>query len=284
MNLSPDQVEHYRREGYLVIPCVFSEAEVDRLRDELPSLCRPDDPALILEKNTGQVRTIFGSHKTNVVCEHLSRDPRLVEPAMHILDDEVYIHQFKINVKAANGGDIWQWHQDYIYWLNEDGMPAARALTAALWLDDITEFNGPMLLIPGSHRGGVMQVRARDTAPGWVSTVIADLKYAIEPQVLKELVQEHGIVAPKGSRGSLLLFDCNLVHGSGVNISPFDRRIVFVTFNAGTNRLKDVPDPRPHFMAERVFSSIVSFYDNIFSRLAGRRNDRPETRAACQAV
>ena len=65
------------------------------------------------------------------------------------------MHQFKINGKMAFEGDVWQWHQDYGTWFNDDLMPTSRAMNVAIFLDDVTEFNGPLLFIPGSHKKGV---------------------------------------------------------------------------------------------------------------------------------
>ena len=62
------------------------------------------------------------------------------------------MHQFKINGKAAFDGDVWQWHQDYGTWMNDDLMPNARAMNVAIFLDEVNEFNGPLMFIPGSHK------------------------------------------------------------------------------------------------------------------------------------
>ena len=69
------------------------------------------------------------------------------------------MHQFKINGKMAFEGDVWQWHQDYGTWLNDDLMPTERAMNVAIFLDDVNEFNGPLMFIPGSHRKGVIDAK-----------------------------------------------------------------------------------------------------------------------------
>ena len=77
---------------------------------------------------------------------------------------QLYMHQFKINGKMAFDGDVWQWHQDYGTWLNDDRMPAERAMNVAIFLDDVNEFNGPLMFIPGSHkqRRGRREARPHD--------------------------------------------------------------------------------------------------------------------------
>ena len=69
------------------------------------------------------------------------------------------MHQFKINGKMAFDGDVWQWHQDYGTWKNDDQMPEARAMNVAIFLDEVNEFNGPLMFIPGSHKLGVLDAR-----------------------------------------------------------------------------------------------------------------------------
>ena len=68
--------------------------------------------------------------------------------------DKLYMHQFKVNAKAAFDGAVWQWHQDYATWFNDDDMPAPRAMNIALFLAEANEFNGPLMFIPKSHREG----------------------------------------------------------------------------------------------------------------------------------
>ena len=76
---------------------------------------------------------------------------------MRLLGGPVYVHQFKINGKAAFDGDVWQWHQDYGTWARDDLMPEPRAMNVALFLDDVTEFNGALMIIPKSHKQGVLE-------------------------------------------------------------------------------------------------------------------------------
>ena len=85
----------------------------------------------------------------------MSRHPRLVEPLMQLFGESVYVHQFKLNAKAAFEGDVWQWHQDYGTWARDDGMPEPRAMNIAMFLDEVLPINGALMLIPKSHKQGV---------------------------------------------------------------------------------------------------------------------------------
>ena len=111
------------------------------------------------EKGSDAVRTNFAAHLYSEPFAKLARHPRMVEPVQQLFGEDVYMHQFKINGKMAFEGDVWQWHQDYGTWLNDDLMPTERAMNVAIFLDDVNEFNGPLMFIPGSHKKGVMDAK-----------------------------------------------------------------------------------------------------------------------------
>jgi ectoine hydroxylase len=276
-----EQFDTYENEGILFLPNCFSREEVDAMKAELPSLFAEDTPRRVIEKDGGMVRSVYGSHTTNDVFRRLAHHPRLVEPAKQILGSEVYVYQFKINAKEAFGGDMWDWHQDYVFWRKEDGMPRARVLNVAIFLDDVTEFNGPMYFIPGSHKSGVIDVPARDhifgngggagvaaykNSPAWISNLTASIKYSVDKEMVAKMVEENGIVAPKGERGSVIFFHGNLIHASPNNISPQGRAVIFVTYNSLENIPIEVEKPRPDFLSSRDYRPIVSLSDDTLLR------------------
>ena len=113
----------------------------------------------VREKGSDAVRTNFAAHLFSEPFARLARHPRMVEPVQELLGEALYMHQFKINGKQAFEGDVWQWHQDYGTWKNDDLMPTERAMNVAIFLDDVNEFNGPLMFIPGSHKRGVVDAR-----------------------------------------------------------------------------------------------------------------------------
>jgi ectoine hydroxylase len=258
MKLSAEQVGRYEQDGFLLIPDYFSSAEVELLRAELPALFGMESPAMVREAGTNVVRGVHGVHRTNPVFGALVRQARLVEPARQLLEDDVYVHQFKINAKLALVGEVWEWHQDFKFWHEEDGMEVPRALSCAIFLDEVDEFNGPLMLVPGSHLDGMATTLQRPDAEGWAPTLAAKLKYELTAETLTEAIGSRGIVAPKGPAGSVLLFHCNVLHGSAPNMSPRDRRIVLISYNAVSNALPEVAEPRPEFLAARDFTPLDS--------------------------
>ena len=154
MQLSAEQLRAFDEQGYVFFPDCFSEEEIALLRVEAENILKLDRQEVWREK-TGAPRTAFAAHTFSEVFGLLARHPRLVEPLRQLFGEEVYVHQFKLNAKAAFEGDVWQWHQDYGTWQRDDGMPDARAMNIAVFLDEVMPINGPLLLIPKSHKQGV---------------------------------------------------------------------------------------------------------------------------------
>jgi ectoine hydroxylase len=251
MHLAPEQVLRYEQDGLLFLPDQFGEADLAALAAETAAIAQVDHPSRVMEKDGRTVRALHGCHLTSPVMARLTRQARLLQPAEQLLGGPVYVHQFKINFKAAFGGDVWKWHQDYIFWRKGDGMREACCTSAMIFLDDVTEFNGPLMLIPGSHRHGMIDVESARGTGGWQDNVAADLKYTLDRETIARLVSEGGIVAPKGRRGSVLIFHPNLAHASAPNLSPWDRTMLIVTYNRVTNVPVPPGEPRPEFLVSR---------------------------------
>lgn len=246
MGFTEQQLSLYQRLGYIFLPNYFSEPEVELLKAQVSQLIDSDTIGKVLEKGGKTVRALHGSHTINSVLNNLTRLPRLIQPAMQILDSKVYLYQFKINIKAAFFGDVWPWHQDFIFWSEEDGMPAPRAINIFIFLDEVNEFNSPLYLIPGSHQEGKIQVPPR--GEGWEANVSANLKYIISPHIITKLVEKKSIVAPKGLAGSVIFLHPNCIHGSTHNISPFPRNIIIITYNSVNNIPVHEENKRPDFL------------------------------------
>ncbi|HEY0133889.1 MAG TPA: phytanoyl-CoA dioxygenase family protein [Nannocystis sp.] len=258
MALTSQQIEEFQQRGFLLLEDRFSPAEMQLLTREVGVIVGQRSERTVMEASGSAVRSVYAPHVSDPVFSVLARDPRLVEPARSLLGGDIYVYQSKLNIKSPFVGEVWEWHQDYVFWHNEDKMPAARVLSAAVFLDDVNEFNGPMVLIPGSHRQGVLACPdstnagdAGQSGPAWRSHVSARLKYTIDRAVLQDLAGKHGLYAPKARAGSILLFDSNIAHASAANISPFARSLIFYTYNHVDNAPPQAMLTRPDFLVSR---------------------------------
>ncbi len=253
MQLSGEQRERFARDGLLLLPGLFSPAEVGLLRAELPELFAEQDPANIRERDGGEVRTAMGLHLRNRLFAKLVRHPRLLGPARQLRGDALYVQQVKVNVKAAFEGEQWQWHYDFATHHSEDGVPEPLALNLHVFLDDVTEFNGPLYFIPGSH--------AQGPAPAWLDTRTTSYPlWVVARDTVSDLVGEHGLVSATGPAGTGLIFGDTMVHASPANISPWDRAIFSVILNPVANAL--TRHQRPDFKHHRDLTPVAPLPDD----------------------
>lgn len=270
MQLSNEQLQTYIDFGYLFLPNVFSSEEMKVMQAALPSIYAEKTPAKVVEEDGKTVRIVHGSHTRSEAFKCLSQHPRIVEPVIQILDTPVYIHQFKISAKRAFNGDVWQWHQDYVYYKEEDGIPEPQIVNTVVFLDEVNEFNGPLMFVPGSHKEGsvsVFQLEEQHAqyqdGPEWMSRLTTRLHYVIPDETLERLVQQNGIVAPKGPAGSVILFHPDCVHGSNSNMSPYNRPLAIINYNSVENTPKvPVEDARPEFLANLNYTPIKPVSDD----------------------
>jgi ectoine hydroxylase len=266
MLLTPGQLQQFERDGYLFFPSLFSAAEVAVLTGEVPRLYAMRRPENVREKGSEAVRTNFAAHLCSAPFARLARHPRMVRPVEQIFGEALYMHQFKINGKAAFDGDVWQWHQDYGTWLNDDLMPAPRAMNVAIFLDDVTEFNGPLMFIPGSHQLGVLEAGHDVTTTSYPLWTINhdNIRTLVEKAGATAGNRHAGIVAPKGPAGSMILFHSCLVHASTSNLSPWDRVSVYLSLCAVSNHIRRFK--RPEWIAHRDFTPIECLPDDCLLR------------------
>lgn len=256
--LDSAELTRFEQQGYLCWPEFLAADEVQALRDELETqlaAVRRDDPRVIFEPgNDAVVRSIFAVHQTSERFAAIARHPRLLDIARQVLDDDVYLHQTRLNLKPGFEGQPFWWHSDFETWHHEDGMPTMRCFSCVIALSEITDYNGPLLLLPGSHQVFVGCVG--ETPPQNYGTSLRQQTVGVPSNhVIGMLVERHGLVAPKGPAGSVILFDCNLMHGSAGNLTPWPRHHLFIVYNAVSNRLgppvSGLP-PRPEHIATRA--------------------------------
>ena len=227
--LTKEQCACYLQDGFIFLPDFIPIEEITQAQGELTGLCKLIRQEVIMENDGTTVRSVMNPHVFSDLFARFVRHPGLLGPVMQLLEREVYLFQIVLNLKRPFGGDIWQWHQDYPTYLHDDEMPEPRAVNALVFFDDVVEFNGPLMIIPGSHKEPAHEAPVDDTTTSYPLR-------AIDLPVVERLAKERGIVAPKGRPGSVIFAHINFVHGSGPNLSPWPRTLASVTFNAIDNR------------------------------------------------
>jgi ectoine hydroxylase len=261
-SLDEKELEIYEKDGFIIIPEVFSQKEIKKFAKELKIIELNEKlwekEEFISEPNDNKLRTIFNQHLFSKVYKKLSKDPRILNKVMQILGSDVYIHHGRINVKRAYQGKSFPWHSDFETWHSEDGLPNCRCLSAWLMLTDNTQFNGPLYLIKESHKRFVSckGITPKDN----YKKSLKKQEYGVPSiNAIKQLSKNDKLVSAIGKAGTLVLHDGNILHGSADNISPDDRTNIFFVYNS----VKNTPvkpfsskSPRADFLCLKDFKPL----------------------------
>ncbi|MFB0618955.1 ectoine hydroxylase [Streptomyces sp. AGS-58] len=256
------ELHAYERDGFLTVDQLITPDEVGVYRRELDRLVA--DPAIradersVVEPRTEEIRSVFEVHRISEVFANLVRDPRVAGRARQILGSDVYVHQSRINVKPGFGASGFYWHSDFETWHAEDGLPSMRTVSVSIALTENHDTNGGLMIMPGSHRTFLGCAGATPEDNYKQSLRMQDAGTPSD-EALTALAGEHGIRLFTGAAGSATWFDCNCMHGSGDNITPFPRSNVFIVFNSVENTAVEpfaAPVRRPEFIGARDFTPV----------------------------
>ena len=258
--LEAADLKHFEDAGYLTIDQLITSEELTLFTDELQRLSRdPEvkaDERTVVEAESDEVRSIFDIHRTNEIFRKIANDPRLVDRARQILGSDVYIHQSRINYKPGFVGKEFSWHSDFETWHAEDGMPTPRAVSLSLSLTDNYSFNGPLMIMPGSHKRYISCVGGTPE-DNYRKSLIMQGAGTPDRQTLSDFADEYGIDVLEGAAGGAIMFDSNCMHASNGNVTPFSRSNIFIVYNSVENACVEpfaAPKPRPEFVGSTDFT------------------------------
>eukprot|EP00164_Ancoracysta_twista_P000228 GFYU01000327.1.p1 GENE.GFYU01000327.1~~GFYU01000327.1.p1 ORF type:complete len:404 (+),score=106.71 GFYU01000327.1:326-1537(+) len=257
--LTEERANHYNERGWVLVPGLFDAEEITAMKNkvhEVRETLPADDTRLVYEEGRPMVRSVFNVHRFVDMFSMLSREERILSVVSQILGEDVYVHQSRVNCQQGGVGNGFDWHSDFETWHYEDGMPRIRCLSAVVLMDDNYAFNGSLMIVPGSQNYFVgtygetpadywkTSLSMRDVQVG--STTNGDIAHFAQTRGM-------GIDVCEGTAGSVLFFDCNVLHGSNSNRTPFNRENVFFAYSGVSNRLGAPLDGigRPEMIATR---------------------------------
>lgn len=255
-------LQAYERDGFLAVDELLTEDEVSVYRQELQRIVT--DPAIradersVVEPTSNEIRSVFEVHRISGVFGSLVRDERVVGTARQILGSDVYVHQSRINLKPGFGASGFYWHSDFETWHAEDGLPNMRTVSVSIALTENYDTNGGLMIMPGSHRTFLGCAGATPKDNYRKSLQMQDAGTPSDG-ALTAMASRYGIRLFTGKAGSATWFDCNCMHGSGDNITPFPRSNVFIVFNSVDNQAVEpfaAPVRRPEFIGARDFTPV----------------------------
>jgi ectoine hydroxylase-related dioxygenase (phytanoyl-CoA dioxygenase family) len=223
--LTQSQIDDYNTIGAIVVADVLSAAEVGRLRtvtDDLVQRARGltthDDVYDLEDSHTAdnpRVRRIKATHLQHPEYARLMRHPKIIAVLQDLWGRDIRFDTAKLNMKSASYGAPVEWHQDWAFYPHTNDNLAA----VGIMMDDMAIESGPLMIIPGSHRGPTFDHHAGGIFCGAMDPTNNDVDYASAIPLL-------------GSAGSITVHHVRAVHGSAPNVSDHDRRLLLLQFRA----------------------------------------------------
>ena len=255
--LTPEQIQQFHNDGFLILENVFSSAEIERIRD-----CIKTDPQLAAEAKTNQNYEGEGIGTRLVNRQNLSDDiysayvqsNRIVTPLEQIFNDKIQYYYHLTMLKNPNTGG-WQWHQDYGYHYKEFFYP--KFISVMFALDPATKENGCLRVVKGSHHLGRLEHQQSG------SQLITDpTRAAIALEHMEELHCEM-------DAGSIMFFDGNILHASAANLSEQSRWSFVISYVPASNIIV-IPDPPANLLTpieplpdEKVEEAAQKFWQSL---------------------
>ncbi len=217
--LSEDQISFYREHGYLALPGYLADIVADA-NAEIERLCKPastmdtSDDLLDLEdshtRDDPRVRRVKRPDLQSEFFRNLLLSDRILDIGRSLIGPDLRLHTTKLNMKRAQYGAPIQWHQDFAFYPHTN----SDVLAIGIVFDDVGIENGPLQVIPGSHRGPILDHHADGYFAG--SCTLDGSKYTSDDAVTLT-----------GPAGTVTVHHAHTLHASALNTSNRDRRMLF---------------------------------------------------------
>ena len=224
--LTADQIKQSNTDGYLILPKLFSDAEIDKLYSTALQDDAMQKNALDLNDQSGKkTRLSLWFTPGNDVFGYMSRSARVIHAISPLLDSTTPVCHFhsKLMQKEPRVGGAWEWHQDYGYWYKNQFMFPDQLISVMVALTPANQANGCLQVIKGSHKLGRVNHGFAGEQVG-ADSVMVENALKTMPLVYCEL-----------QPGDALLFHSNLLHRSEANLSDKPRWSVISCYNSQAN-------------------------------------------------
>ena len=242
--LTPEQIEFYNTNGYVVVENVLTKEELQSLRDDFAGWVdesRSHDgpfgetidgkPRFDLEDGHSAekpaLRRINSPHEISDAYMQVMADSGLTDAVADVVGPDVKLHHTKINSKLPGAKTAVKWHQDFPFTPHSND----SLVTALLMVDDVTETNGPLEVWPETHKGEIHDLWHDGKFTGAVSDDVTE--QALANRVI--------CTAPAGS---VCLMHTRLLHGSAPNNSDAPRTLYICVYSA-VDAIPFSPSPVP---------------------------------------
>ncbi len=223
--LTQAQIAQYRETGAIVVSNILSQDEIQRLRavtDEFVERARPltvhTDVYDLEDSHSAaepRVRRIKTPHLNHAEYGKLVGQPKIVAVLQALWGPNIRFDTAKLNLKSAGFGAAVEWHQDWAFYPHTNDDLAA----VGIMMDDMELENGPLMIIPGSHKGPTFDHHANGRFCGAMDPAASGVDFS-------------KAVPLTGKAGSITIHHVRAIHGSAPNTSDRDRRLLLFQFRA----------------------------------------------------
>lgn len=238
-------MQEYFSQGFVILKNQFNPTQLKSAAKR----CEQIKTDNFTYETDGSIRSLFAPHwYDNTIKEFVYKNPA-IPYVQKILGNDLYVHQVHFNYKKANTGGEYAWHSDYTFWDAHDGMPSPDAISVLFLLDPMTNENGPLEILEGSHNDLVI----KQNKSAWTINHDASETDGMitEDMVSKTAYKRHTVL---GNAGDIVLMHANAWHTSAPNTSNQDRNILFVCYNKLDN--KTTLETRPSHIVLRDFTPV----------------------------
>ena len=224
--LSREQIEFYHEHGYLLVENVLSDVELKTLQtityeliEKSKDITESNDAYDLDEghsRHTPRLTRIKLPHKQDPYFWEVLTQSNVTRVLNDLLGEDTTLITAKLNTKAPGGGQAVEWHQDWAFYphTNDD------LLAFGIMLEDVTPDNGPLMVIPGSHKGPLLSHKHEGLFCG-----------AVHPD--DPLFEQEKAITLTGKAGSMTVHHVRTLHGSAPNMSDKNRLILFYELASG---------------------------------------------------
>ena len=224
--LTDDQIDQYATDGYVLVEDALEPETLRRLQDVTDELVADAygeaEHTSVLDLDPRHtpdrplVRRIKHPYFAHAFYRQLAADPAVMAALAPLIGAHIRLRTGgKVNLKSPGDGAAVEWHQDWAFYPHTN----QSVLAVGMLLDDMTADNGPLMVLPGSHKGPIHDHHSEGTFCGAIDVQRAGL----------DMSQAREIHAPAGS---LTVHHARLIHGSAVNRSARARRVLFYVYAA----------------------------------------------------
>lgn len=218
--LTVEQLDFYERNGYLLVENVITKEQLKKLQEITDELI--ESSRQVTESNgvydldeghspeNPRLTRIKLPHKQHPYFDEILKRSGVTEVLRDLLGDNATLLTSKLNTKAPGGGTAVEWHQDWAFYPHTND----SLLAFGLMLEDVGPDNGPLQVVPGSHKGPVLNHHNEGVFCGAVDPNDPDF-------------EREKIVTLTGKAGSMTVHHARTLHGSAPNKSDRRRLILF---------------------------------------------------------